>query len=389
MSVYRPTYIHTDPATGKRTKRKLRNWYVRYRDADGIVRKVPGYTDREATKALETELQRKAARRQVGMTDPHEEHHKRPLVEHLADYRRCLLAKGDGPRHAALTITRIKAIVDGCRFTRIADIQPSAVQEFLADLRRDKTTSALDPSQEWLPLQEVAQLLNIKRQTVSVLARRHRIPSRREGRITQLHRDGVQALLQRQGQGHGPATVNGYLVSIKGFCKWLVKDRRTADNPLVHLSRLNARTDVRCERRALAEAELRDVLNATEASAATFRELDGRDRAILYATAMTTGFRAGELASLLPSSFELDSVPPTATVEAGYTKNKKLAIQPLPADVADALAGYLAGRPAGQPVWPGTWHLTAAEMIRIDLAVRRHCLPRRSRPRGRLSRLAA
>jgi hypothetical protein len=40
----------------------------------------------------------------------------------------------------------------------------------------------------------------------------------------------------------------------------------------------------------------------------------------------------------------------------------------LPAEVAEVLRDYLAGRPAGAPIWPGTWSTTAsAKMIRADL----------------------
>jgi hypothetical protein len=88
---------------------------------------------------------------------------------------------------------------------------------------------------------------------------------------------------------------------------------------------------------------------------------------MLYAAAMVTGFRASELTSLAPSSFALEAEPPTVTVKAGYSKNRREAIQPLPPDVAAALRAYLAGRPAG-PVWPGeVWPDRAADMLREDL----------------------
>src|SRR5205807_917838 len=38
------------------------------------------------------------------------------------------------------------------------------------------------------------------------------------------------------------------------------------------------------------------------------------------------------------------------------------------ADVADALRACLGGRPEGAPVWPGSWNVDAAEMLRADLA---------------------
>src|SRR5262249_5661901 len=89
--------------------------------------------------------------------------------------------------------------------------------------------------------------------------------------------------------------------------------------------------------------------------------------AMLYAVAMVTGFRAGELASLVPGSFDLDAVPSTATVKAAYSKNGRKCVQPLPPDIVVPLRRYLASKPSGELVWPGKWATDAAEMLRIDL----------------------
>ena len=42
-SIYRPTY------TRGGVRKKLKKWYVKYRDADGVVRSVPGFNDKAAT----------------------------------------------------------------------------------------------------------------------------------------------------------------------------------------------------------------------------------------------------------------------------------------------------------------------------------------------------
>jgi site-specific recombinase XerC len=161
--------------------------------------------------------------------------------------------------------------------------------------------------------------------------------------------------------------VNAYLRAVKSFAAWLERDRRTADSPLSHLSAGNAKLDPRHERRTLPVEELRLLLQAAKNSTKDFRGLLGQDRLMLYAVAMGTGFRVGELASLRPESFDLAANPPTATVEAGYAKNRQEATQPLPLDLAAALLVYLADRPAGQPVWRGSWSDDAADMLRIDL----------------------
>src|SRR5262249_31632198 len=80
------------------------------------------------------------------------------------------------------------------------------------------------------------------------------------------------------------------------------------------------------------------------------------------------GFRTGELAVLTPESFALDTDPPTATLAAEHTKNKKPVVQPLPPEVVAVLREYLTGRPAGQPVWPGTWADRSADMLKGDRA---------------------
>jgi integrase len=163
-------------------------------------------------------------------------------------------------------------------------------------------------------------------------------------------------------------TANFYLAAVKQFCRWLVKDRRTGDNPLAHLEGGNVKVDRRHDRQTLSEEQLRRLLDATRNSRRVYRGLTGIDRHALYLTACATGLRASELASISPDSFELDGDPPTATVASGSTKNGKLAVQPLPPDVVDVMHGYLQGKKTGQPVWPGSWSSDAVEMIRPDLA---------------------
>jgi integrase len=140
-------------------------------------------------------------------------------------------------------------------------------------------------------------------------------------------------------------------------------------NPLAVLKQQDAAADVRHARRDLSADELGRLVGMTRASGRPFMRLAGPDRAMIYLTAVATGFRTSELASMTPESFALTGPRPTATVRAACTKNRKLAVQPLPLDVAAALADYLADKPAGQPVWPGTWAKDkSAKMIRRDLA---------------------
>jgi site-specific recombinase XerC len=288
--VYRPPYTYTDPVTGKKRNRKSRTWHIRYYTPDGERHRVKGYRDKKATENLAAELERRGIRLDAGLVDPADEHAKRPLAEHLADYVRYLAAKSNVPRYVFTVQYRLTSILDACRFVRTADIQPSAVIEFLGTLRRE---------------------------------------------------------------GKSIKTANDYLAAAKGFTRWLWRDKRTVVDTLAGLSGLPAsESDLRHARRDFATEELARLLDAARQSPRTIYLLSGIDRHFLYLVAMSTGFRVSELASMTPESFHLGSDAPTATVQAACTKNRKEAVQPLPLDVANALRDYVASKPAGVALWP-------------------------------------
>jgi hypothetical protein len=123
-SIYRPSYTRTDPKTGKIIRSKLKKWYVKYRDADGIIQRVPGFTNKEATRALAVELERKAARLASGLADPTEDQRKRPLADHLAEWHTDLIGRGNTAKHADLSSQRARCIVAIHRGGKVAEIAP-------------------------------------------------------------------------------------------------------------------------------------------------------------------------------------------------------------------------------------------------------------------------
>jgi len=184
---------------GRKIVRQSSCWYVKYRDADGIEQRVKGFKDKEATRQLAAKLEREAELGRVGVVDRYKEHRIRPLREHLEDFRRSLLAKGNTVKHVELTLSRVRAVVEGCRFAVWGDISASRVELFLAGLQ-----------------------------------------------------EGEEALAAQ--------TANYYLASMKQFCGWMVNDGRAAESPLAHLQK--KRTE-KARQRALEPDELRRVLEVT------------------------------------------------------------------------------------------------------------------------------
>ena len=226
-SIYKKTRIRTDPKTDRQTKVKSAKWWIKYRDAEGIVRRVPGFTDKAATQQHAAALEREAELGRAGIRDPHREHRKRPLADHLSDFERHLRDKGDTETQVKLVMGRVRKIVAGCEFKFINDVSPSRVLGFLAELRSN---------------------------------------------------------------GISIQTSNHYMRAIKQFTRWLVLDRRHNDNVLAHLSTMNVETDRRRVRRPLTAEEFEKLIESAE-NGPTIWKMGGHDRATLYIIGAYTGFR--------------------------------------------------------------------------------------------------
>ncbi len=301
-SVFRHKYNKI--VEGRKVKKQSKCWYVKYRDADGIERRVKGYFDKEATKQMAARLGKEAALANEGVVDRYKDHRLRPLREHLEDFRQSLLAKGNTAKHAELTYSRARTVVDGCGFVTWGDISASKVQQFIAGLRND-------------------------------------------------------------GAGISAQTSNFYLAATKQFCKWMVQDQRAAESPVQHLTGLNVRTDRRHDRRALGVDEVKRLLKAAATGRKRFC-MTGPERAMLYRLAVETGLRANELRSLTVSSFELKGC--TVTVAAGYSKHRREDTLPLRKETATELQAFFAGRLPGARAFHMPSKSRIANMIGADLA---------------------
>jgi integrase/recombinase XerC len=330
--------------------------------------RVKGHTDPKATEELAREMERKAERRDSGYSDPSEEHVRRPLAEHLKQYAAALAAKGDTPKHVRDTVARCSTMFAGCGFVLPLDADAGKASEWLVSLRQQGARIELPAGDEFRP-SEAADELGITRTALARSLRRHRLTANGRGKARRVSRATLEMLASIAARGVGPATANHYVRAVRGFYRWLVRAKRIGSNPLESLSLVNAAVDVRRTRRELTADELRRLFAAARASDRHFRGLNGRDRYHLYLTATGTGFRASALANLTPTDFDLNDDSPTVTLAARFNKSRKMKVQPIPTDVAEALRDYLTGKPSHVPVWGGMWARVTrgAAMLRIDL----------------------
>ena len=279
---------------------------ILYYDENGTRRKKTGYTDKRESQRLAVKLEDQARRIRDGLDDPkdkaYRDHEAKALADHVDDYERYLLAKGNCQTHADQTARQSRAILALAKARRISELSLSKITESIDLLRKD---------------------------------------------------------------GRGTETVNHYIRAVKGFSRWLWRDGRARDHHLAHLATSSSEGDRKHMRRALTEDEAGRLVQAAEAGPAA-GNLPASDRAMLYAVALSTGFRADELRSLTPERFDLAGDRPTATVPAAYTKNGKLACQPLPQWLVDRLRPWLSLKAPGRPVFEGMTKRTS-EMLQGDL----------------------
>jgi integrase len=333
-------------------------------------KRVPLARHKKTAEAFLDRLVKKAFAEKHGTATPaekYQEHNARPLAEHLDAYRRELASRGPSAKHVSQTCDRIKALIDGCGFRTIPDMESESVVEWLAELQRDKAPAELPAGVDGFRPGDVAAMLAVSYQALNKMAKRAGVRPTGKGRASRYPRAAVELLLRRAARGASVQTAHFYLSAFKGFCRWLVEDDRMAKNPIRRLRVGDPELDRRHNRRELPVEDLLRLMEATRTSGTTFRGLTAADRHAIYLTAAGTGFRAGELASLRPESFDFSDDVAKVTIPAKAAKNRKRATLPLQADVAATLRLYLRGRPTGSPVWPGTWAKAAADMLRIDL----------------------
>jgi integrase len=290
-SLYRKPVIVTDPKSGKKVKSQSKKWWGQFKDANGRLRRHPLAIDKMAAQAMLNELVKQVEREKAGLVDPTDRERRRPLAEHITEFRRYKENRDISQKQISEVLRQLGRIAKACKWRLPSDISAGSLLNFLGDLRKAKSEDE---------------------------------------------------------RGLSAQTYNHYLRSAKQFTRWLVRDRRLPCDPLIHLSNINTSVDRRHDRRALSHEEFSRLVDAARRGK-RIEGMSGADRAMLYVLAGWTGFRKGELGSLRKLSFRLDGTPPTVTVAAGYSKRRRQDTQVLHPDVVDELRAWLASRPNLQP----------------------------------------
>ena len=283
-----------------------KKYVILYFDENDQRRKATGATDKGVTERIARDLENRVALRREGVLDARDDayrnHEAKTLRHHLDDWKADLVAKGNTAKHAVLFSERARRVATMAKADRLSDLAPARIQAALSALRNE---------------------------------------------------------------GRSLATCNHHRAAIRAFSRWAWKDGRLRDDSLVGVTGFNAREDRRHDRRTLGMDDLGRLIRVAH-EGTPYRKMIGPARALCYRLAVATGLRYAEIKSTTPGSFDLASEAPTVTVAAGYTKNGQPATLPLPSELADDLAPYIASIAPEAPAF--SLPDRGADMLKVDLA---------------------
>ena len=212
--------------TQDRGKRRT-PWYIGYTDHTGRRRTAKGFTDKAETERLAAQLEDEARMIREGLRVPvSASDRKAPLEHHLDAFEEHLRNRDVSPKQVREVTTKIRRVLEGCGFSKVADIKAQAVETYLGTLRKE---------------------------------------------------------------GISKQTSNHCLRATKQFCRWLKRTKRSEDNPLDDVPMLNVQTDRRHDRRPLLLDEFTLLVAAAEAGPPV-ESIAGADRAMMYILSALTDF---------------------------------------------------------------------------------------------------
>lgn len=256
-------------------RRKSRFWTVKIH-IDGKPKFVKGYTDRQSSEQLGAKLERAKAQGEQGLLDPYLPHRVRPLAEHIADWTAELRQIGRADDYVAPCKARVERLMKECGWAKLGDINADAFCKW--------------------------------RQTAIII-----------------QVDGLGRAVRTK-RSLSPAAKNHYLASLVTFCRWCIKRKRMAANPVADVEKVDETADVRRERRALSAEELERLLDVVpEKYRLGYRMLIG------------TGLRRAELIALRWGDVALNADRPFIQLRAKETKSRRADALPLRAELAELL----------------------------------------------------
>ena len=246
----------------QKIREKSKSWYGNVKLANGKWKAIPLFTDKAASRKRLRDVQTGIERGEAGLVNPYGPSLALPIEDHMGAYLNVLTTRGVNEKHFSERSRILYAVLNACSISTLVDLTTDRIDSYLGGMNRSARTK-------------------------------------------DTHRGAIHA-----------------------FCEWLVQVKRLPENPVKATAKPNG--EIVRRRRAESDDNLRKLLETARKrpliEAKTVckgdrrgecyanirpdvqRELTqlGRERALLYKTAILTGMRAGELKRLQANHLRLE-----------------------------------------------------------------------------------
>jgi integrase len=295
----------------KKVRERSTVWYGQYK-VGRTWKRVPLFTDKQASSVRLAEMVKGIERGEVGLVNPQKDALERHIDEHVDDYLTHLRTQGTNPKHLSERERLLRTVLRACDISMLADLTADKITNFIANLQKKPTPN------NSMPGPASARTKDTYRGAVRAFAQWCV-----DTRPQRLKENPVDATAKPKGEAmHGRRAES--VENLKNLLQV------AAERPL--LEALTVRKGPRAgERYADVRPDVRKRLL-----------LEGRERALLYKTAILTGLRQGELGRLLVRHLKLDGATPAVFVAPKHdAKNKQGIWLPLLSDHAAELAAWV------------------------------------------------
>ena len=122
-------------ADGTQFLKPAAKWCADVRLADGSRKRFRFSPSRDASALMLADLLKRIENEKAGLVDRTADHRKRPLSEHVADWRAALRSAGRGEDYVSLRVGRVEAAVDRCGFRFTPDLSQDRLDALLCRMR--------------------------------------------------------------------------------------------------------------------------------------------------------------------------------------------------------------------------------------------------------------
>ncbi len=327
MSVFKVQIVRYFDKQGKRVKKSAdaikkvevsSKWYgqVKFK---GRWKRYSLYTDKQASQQRLAQIVKETERGEVGLTKENKLSLECPIQKHIDDYIKHLSDESRATKHISERKRVLNSILSNCKIQTLNDLTSDKITTYLRELKK-KRTKKQEADQD-APTEASAGTKTQHRRAIHAFAEwcLHTSPKRlTENPISSVPKpNGTPKRLRRAESEQ----------NLKRLLK--VASKR----PLIEAQTVKINRGKNGKKQVVANLKPKTIKRL---------EMVGRERALLYETAIKTGLRQSELRRLQVKDFNLTANNPSFCVQASHNYKNKTVIQlPLSKDHAKKLSSWI------------------------------------------------